>query len=294
MISKRVTKYLSCNLEYGALIKTWDYYCKKAKAKFVTSEITLPIISKEKIIDQFFENVSSKTRAIFISQITSSSALILPVKEICERAKELDLITIIDGAHVPGHIHLDLSELKADIYTGACHKWMLTPKGCSFLYINDEFKNHFDPLIISWGYDLKSNFLDHHELQGTRDYSAFLTIPAAVKFLKDNDWESVSRTCKELVLTNYEKTSSILNSKPICPINEDYLGQICSSSVKTSEPDKLKTILYKEFNIEVPIMQLGNEFYLRFSAQGYNNQDDIDLLHQALETIKKQTNLIQS
>ena len=145
MISKRATKYLSCNLEYGALIKTWDYYCKKAKAKFVTTEITLPIISKEKIIDQFFENVSAKTRAIFISQITSSSALILPVKEICERAKELDLITIIDGAHVPGHIHLDLSELKADIYTGACHKWMLTPKGCSFLYINDEFKNHFDP-----------------------------------------------------------------------------------------------------------------------------------------------------
>ena len=78
------------------------------------------------------------------------------------------------------------------------------------------------------------------------------------------------------------------------PISADYLGQICSSSVKTSEPEKLKTILYKEFNIEVPIMQLGSEFYLRFSAQGYNNQDDIDLLHQALETIKKQTNLIQS
>ncbi len=249
---KEGDEILSCNLEYGALIKTWDYYCKKAKAKFVTSEITLPISGKEKIIDQFFENVSSKTRAIFISQITSSSALILPVKEICERAKELDLITIIDGAHVPGHIHLDLSELKADIYTGACHKWMLTPKGCSFLYINDEFKNHFDPLIVSWGYDLNSNFSDHHELQGTRDYSAFLTVPTAVQFLKDNDWESVSRACKELVLNNYEKTSSILNSKPICPINADYLGQICSSSVKTNEPEKLKTMLYKEFNIEVP------------------------------------------
>ena len=220
--------------------------------------------------------------------------MILPVKEICERAKELDLITIIDGAHVPGHIDLDLSELKADIYTGACHKWMLTPKGCSFLYINEEFKNRFDPLIISWGYNVNSNFSDHHELQGTRDYSAFLTIPTAVQFLKDNDWDSVSRNCKELVLTNYEKTSSILNGKPICPVSADYLGQICSSSVKTSESEKLKTILYKEFNIEVPIMQLGNEFYLRFSAQGYNNQDDIDLLHQALETIKKQTNLIQS
>jgi len=275
------------------LIKTWDYYCKKAKAKFVMSEITLPISSKEQIIDEFFKNVSSKTRAIFISQITSSTALILPVKEICERAKELDLITIVDGAHVPGHIDLDLSKLKVDIYTGACHKWMLAPKGCSFLYINEEFKNRFDPLIISWGYNVNSNFSDHHELQGTRDYSAFLTIPTAFQFLKDNDWESVSRTCKELVLNNYEKTASILNGKRICPVSADYLGQICSSSVKTVAPERLKAILYNEFKIEVPIMELNDSVYLRFSTQAYIDQNDIDLLHQALETIKKQTNLIE-
>ena len=257
------------------------------------SEITLPISSKEQTIDEFFKNVSSKTRAIFISQITSSTALILPVKEICERAKELDLITIVDGAHVPGHIDLDLSKLKVDIYTGACHKWMLAPKGCSFLYINEEFKNRFDPLIISWGYNVNSNFSDHHELQGTRDYSAFLTIPTAVQFLKNNDWKSVSNTCKQMVLSNYEKTASILNGKPICPVSADYLGQICSSSVKTVAPERLKAILYNEFNIEVPIMELNDSIYLRFSAQAYIDQNDIDLLHQALETIKKQTNLIE-
>ena len=284
---------LSCNLEYGALIKTWEYYCKKANAKFVKSKITLPLKSKEQIIDEFFEKISSKTKAIFISHITSSTALILPVKEICERAKELGLVTIVDGAHAPGHIALDISKLKADIYTGACHKWMLTPKGCSFLYINDEWKNHFDPLIISWGYHSKSNFSEHHELQGTRDYSAFLTIPTAINFLKDNDWESVSNNCKEMVLNNYEKTSSILNSKPICPINNDYLGQICSSPVKTDAPERLKAILYNDFKIEVPIMELDNQVYLRFSTQAYIDQRDIDALHQALEKIKKQTNLIQ-
>ena len=291
---KEGDEILSSNLEYGALIKTWDYYCEKAKAKFIKSKITLPLCSKEQIIDEFFENVSSKTRAIFISQITSSTALILPVKEICERAKELDLITIIDGAHVPGHIDLDLSKLKADIYTGACHKWMLTPKGCSFLYINDEWKNRFDPLIISWGHHSKSNFSEHHELQGTRDYSAFLTIPTAVQFLKNNDWESVSNSSKELVLNNYEKTASILNSKPICPVSADYLGQICSSPVKTAVPERIKAILYNEFKIEVPIMELDNQVYLRFSTQAYIDQNDIDLLHQALEKIKKQTNLIDS
>ncbi|KAK6020310.1 hypothetical protein OSTOST_14039, partial [Ostertagia ostertagi] len=91
--------------------------------------------------------LTSKTKAIFISHITSSTALILPVKEICDIAKAKGLITIVDGAHVPGHIPLNLSELKPDIYTGACHKWMLTPKGCSFLYVKRELQHLFDPLV---------------------------------------------------------------------------------------------------------------------------------------------------
>ena len=290
---KEGDEILSCNLEYGALIKTWEFYCEKADAKFVKSEITLPLKSKEQIIDEFFKNISPKTKAIFISHITSSTALILPVKEICERAKDLGLVTIVDGAHAPAHIDLDISKLKADIYTGACHKWMLTPKGCSFLYINDEWKNRFDPLIISWGHHSNSNFSEHHELQGTRDYSAFLTIPTAVQFLKNNDWESVSNNCKAMVISNYEKTASILNGKPICPVTTDYLGQICSSPVKTDAPERLKAILYNEFKIEVPIMGLNKQVYLRFSAQAYIDQNDINLLHKALEKIKKQTDLIQ-
>ena len=290
---KEGDEILSSNLEYGALIKTWEFYCEKANAKFVKSEITLPLTSKEQIIDEFFKNISPKTKAIFISHITSSTALILPVKEICERAKELGLVTIVDGAHAPAHIDLDISKLKADIYTGACHKWMLTPKGCSFLYINDEWKNRFDPLIISWGHHSNSNFSEHHELQGTRDYSAFLTIPTAVQFLKNNAWKSVSNNCKAMVLGNYEKTASILNGKPICPVTNDYLGQICSSPVKTDAPERLKAILYNEFKIEVPIMELNNQVYLRFSTQAYIDQKDIDALHQALEKIKKQTNLIE-
>lgn len=283
---------LSCKLEYGALIKTWDYYCNKVGAKFVQTEIDLPIQSKDQIIEQFFKGLTNKTKAIFISHITSSTALILPVKEICERAKELGLITIVDGAHVPSHINLDLTTIKADIYTGACHKWMLTPKGCSFLYISDEFKNEFDPLIISWGYSPDSNFQEHHELQGTRDYSAFLTVPAALKFLEENNWSEVSKNCKQMVLDNYSKVAEVLNGKPICPVNPGFLGQIASSEVKTSNPLKLKETLYLQYKIEVPLMELYGNQYLRFSTQAYINQNDIDKLILALEKIKKETCLI--
>lgn len=140
---------LTTDLEYGAMDKTWNYYCKQKGANYIRQPIHLPLTTKEAIVEQFFKGLTQKTKAIFISQITSSTALILPVKEICEIAKQKGLLTIVDGAHVPAHIPLNLQELKADIYTGACHKWMMTPKGCSFLYVAKEQQHWIDPLIIS-------------------------------------------------------------------------------------------------------------------------------------------------
>jgi isopenicillin-N epimerase len=173
---------LSTNLEYGALDRTWNFYCKKSGAVFVRQPISLPLVSKDQFIEEFFKGAGPKTKAIFISQITSTTGLIFPVKEICALAKQKGLFTIVDGAHVPGHIPLDLSQLEADVYTGACHKWMMTPKGSSFLYIKKEFQP-FDPLVVSWGYDSAapshSRFLDYHQMQGTRDYSAFAVYAGA-------------------------------------------------------------------------------------------------------------------
>ena len=131
---------LSTDIEYGACDKTWNYYCEKSNAKYIRQPINLPITTKEKFIEDFFKGLSKNTKAIFISHITSSTAFKFPVKEICEIAKDKGLLTIVDGAHAPGHVELNLSDIKADIYTGACHKWMLTPKGCSFLYIKKEFQ----------------------------------------------------------------------------------------------------------------------------------------------------------
>ena len=179
---------LTTDLEYGAMDKTWNYHSKQNGYVYRRQNISLPLKSKEAFLHEFWKGYNEKTRVVFISQITSSTALIFPVKEICERAKELGLITIVDGAHVPGHIDLDLSELKADIYTGACHKWMMTPKGCSFLYVKREMQSLFDPLLISWGYQSAmpshSQFLDYHQQQGTRDFSAFLTVPASISFME--------------------------------------------------------------------------------------------------------------
>ena len=287
---------LSTNIEYGACDRTWNYYCKKAGAKYVRQQIQLPLVSKEKFIEDFFKGVSSKTKAIFISHITSSTALILPVKEIIDIAKEKGLFTIVDGAHAPGQIALNLTELNADVYTGACHKWMCAPKGCSFLYVKKELQHLFDPLVVSWGYESavpsSSQFIDYHQMQGTRDLSAFLSVPALIKFLNENNWKEVAADCRKLAHSNYLRFCNLLNTEPLCPVSDEFLGQMCSTPIKTNEPERLQRLLYEKYKIEIPVMRQDDKIFLRYSINAFNEQQDLDTLYNALTEIMDQTDLI--
>jgi isopenicillin-N epimerase len=282
---------LGTDLEYGACDKTWNYYCRKAGARYVRQPVALPVVSKEKFIEDFFKGVSDKTKLIFIGQITSATALIFPVKEICAIAREKGLLTFVDGAHVPGHIPLDIRDLGADIYIGACHKWMLTPKGCSFLYVKKEWQHLFDPLVISWGYEsaapASSRFLDYHQLQGTRDFSAFLTVPRAIRFLEENNWEEVATRCRSLVRDNATRFYELLDVTPLSPVTGEFLGQMCSVPVRTSDPEKLQRHLYEAYQIEVPVMRQGERMFLRYSVNGFNGQEDLDRLYAAVKEVKE-------
>lgn len=288
---------LTTNHEYGAMDRTWHFYCKKSEAKYIRQEISLPVTSKEQMLDEFWKGLTSKTKVIFLNQISSSTALIFPVKEICVKARELGLITIIDGAHVPGHIDLDISDLNPDFYTGTLHKWMLAPKGSSFLYVKKEYQNDIEPLVVSWGYESdfpgESQFLDYHEYQGTRDISAFLCTPKVIEFLEENNWKEKASACRKLVLDNYQDFCDLLNTKPLCPITEEFLGQMASIPIRTSKPLELKEMLYEKYKIQIPVMPLNGNIYLRYSINVYNSQDDLDILHQALTDIIKTTDLIE-
>ncbi len=288
---------LSTNIEYGACDRTWNYYCEKARAKYVRQHVELPLVSKGKFIEDFFKGVSSKTKAIFISHITSTTALKFPVKEICAIAKEKGLFTMVDGAHAPGHIQLDITDINADAYTGACHKWMCAPKGCSFLYVRRELQHLFDPLIVSWGYKAAipsySQFIDYHQMQGTRDFSAFLTVPKLIEFLNENNWPQVAAGCRKLAHSNYQRFCDLLNTQPLAPITDEFLGQMCSMQIKTTEPEKLQRLLYEKYKIEIPVMRQDDKVYLRYSINAFNSQDDLDKLYDALSKIIQQTALLE-
>lgn len=288
---------LATNHEYGAMDRTWNFYCKKSGAKYIRQNISLPITSKEQILEDFWKGFSSKTKVVFINQISSSTALIFPVKEICDKAQELGLITIVDGAHVPGHIPLNLRELNPDYYTGTLHKWMLAPKGSSFLYVKKEFQADLDPLIVSWGYESlfpsESQFLDYHEYQGTNDHSTYLCTPQVIQFLKENNWETQAKACRAMVIEQYPRFCKLLNSQPLCPVTEEFLGQMASIPVCTSKPMELKEILYSKYHIQIPVMPLNDGVYLRFSINAYNTIADLDTLYAALWDIIQTTDLIE-
>ena len=282
---------LSSPHEYGALDKAWDFISKKRGATHVKAVIQNPISSKEKFIDTFVSAITSRTKVIFISHITSSTGLIFPIKEIIKVAQQQNILTIIDGAHVPGHIPLNLTELDADIYTGTCHKWLLCPKGTSFLYVKKELQNQIEPLIVSWGYDnpefSRTPFQNSHLWQGTRDISPFLTIPTAIKFRDEYNWNDVSVECKQMIL---DFRNEVLSSFDTIPLFEDeptqWLGQMYSFSIPNhiNECGRIKSQLIHEYKIEIPIFVWAEKLYIRISLNGYNSEND---LHRLLAVLPK-------
>ena len=288
---------LTSDLEYGACDRTWNYYCEKAGAVYKRQPIRLPLESKEDFIEQFFKGANHKTKLVFISHVTSTTGLRLPVEEICAEAKRRGILTFVDGAHAPGQIPLNLSALPADIYTGACHKWMMTPKGCAFLYVKKEFQQLFDPLVISWGYKglfpSDSMFQDYHQAQGTRDFSAFLTIPAALAFMQENNWEAVAQSCRKLTQEYATGFCALFGEQPLAPVNDAFILQLCSAPIKTREPEKLQSLLYNHYQIEIPVMRHDNKYYIRYSIQAFNSDSDLEKLFTAIREIQQKTNLIE-
>ncbi len=291
---------LSTNHEYGALDKTWQYYSEKKGFKYKKVNVDIPFDDSKLLTQNFLNCINKNTKVIFLSHITSSTALIFPVKEICKIAKKNNILTIIDGAHTPGHISLSIKDIDPDIYVGACHKWMCSPKGVSFLYVNENYQNNIDPLVISWGwrdesFSKESQFINWHQWQGTNDLSSYLTIPVILDFFKQHNWNQVSTSCHNLIL---ETKNHFLNLNSICEPtsnNLDHLGQMLSFKVNqdskliqilksdhTKIPE-VQSIIFNQSNIYMPIIIFNNEIFMRVSIQAYNSKKDIESMFKMLE-----------
>jgi len=283
---KKNDEILTTNHEYGALDKTWKFICKKTGAKYIQTDIPLPFLSEEDFIERLEAKITSKTKIIFASHITSSTAIIFPAKKISALAKKHNLFCIIDGAHAPAFIDLSIKKINCDVYVGACHKWMCSPKGVSFLYVKKNYQNKIDPLVVSWGYDSdfpsKSKFLDYHQWQGTKDMSAYLTIPYTIKFLKENNWNKIREKCNKINIWARNEINNLLDKENIC--DDKFLGQMSSIYMDIEANPKNNIEFYKKYNIQVPFILWNNKSFFRISIQVYNTKEDI---HKLLYALKK-------
>jgi isopenicillin-N epimerase len=284
---------LTTDHEYGACTMTWEWLAKKQGATMVRQAIPLPVTTHDDFIETFWAGVTPRTKVIFMSHITSPTALIFPIAEICRRAREAGILTVIDGAHAPSQLDLDMEAIGADIYTGNLHKWLTTPRGCAFMYVRREHHNWVESLIVSWGWGRgvigESTMVQRNEWQGTRDHSAFLSVPAAIKFQADHDWPAVKVRCHDLAVRTQQRISDLTGLAPHCPSDQGWFEQLVACPIQTESLELLKTQLYDEARIEVPMVDWGGQQFVRVSVAGFTTEADIDCLLDGLKSYLQPT-----
>ena len=273
--------------EYGALIRSWVEWGVKKNIKIIQQEVKLPLTNESEFIESIWRGVTPKTKVIFLSHITSATGLIFPVEKIISMAKQKKIMTIIDGAHVPAHIPLNIHKINCDFYAGALHKWLCAPKGASFLYVKKEHQTWVKPLIYSWGKEGDdpgpSEFLQDFQWQGTRDMAAFLSIPSAIEFYHGY-LEKNLKLCRKNIKYAFKNLELTLKTEPISN-GGNWIAQMVSHPLPKSMPLDLKEILYNKHKIEIPIFMWRNRMFIRISMQVYNEKKEIDLLLSVLSGI---------
>lgn len=286
---------LASEYEYPAMESAWGYIAQRSGARYLHQATPLPVSSAEEFIEAFWAGVNERTRVIFLSHIAPFAAFILPIQEICQRARAAGIITIIDGAHAPSQIPLNLTEIGADVYVGACHKWLSAPKGSGFLYARPEAQAWLEPLVISGGWpkvkppetaaapDGRSWLVVYNEGQGTRDPSAFLAVPSAIDFQAAHDWDKQRARCHRLASETRQRINALTGLPALCPDSSEFFSQMASVQLPELDLAAFTRFLDEEYHIVAPIIPVNGRHCLRYSFQAYNDQADADCLVEAME-----------
>jgi isopenicillin-N epimerase len=274
---------LATDHEYGACDRTWRFICAQRGARYVRRPVPLPLPTAEEIVEELWRGVNERTKLIFVSHITSPTAAVFPVAEICRRARREGITTVIDGAHAPGQVELSMEEIGPDFYTGNCHKWLCAPKGSAFLYARPELQPLLQPLVVSWGWESErpgpSPFIDYYSWIGTADPSPYLSVPAAIDFQAGHDWPRVREACHRLAARARDRLLTVTGTAPIC--GESFV-QMFSVELPPGSIDRLGTRLWDDYRIEVPLVRWNERELMRVSIQAYNGPEDVERLADAL------------
>ena len=300
---KRGDELLVTNHEYNACRNALDYVAQRSGARMVVAELPFPLDGAKQVVDAVLSRVTERTRLALLDHVTSQTGLRLPMDRLVNGLAGRGVDTLVDGAHAPGMVPLNLRRLSAAYYAGNCHKWLCAPKGAGFLYVRRDRQKLIRPLSISHGANSlrtdRSRFLIEFGWTGTWDPSACLSVPQALRFvgtLLPGGWSAIMERNRQLALAAREILCNALKIDPPCP--EEMIGSLASMPLPdapTKTPpesplylDPLQDHLLAGYGIEVPIIPwpAPPKRLLRVSAQVYNSLPQYGSLAEALRKIR--------
>ncbi|MBD2486887.1 aminotransferase class V-fold PLP-dependent enzyme [Aulosira sp. FACHB-615] len=290
---------LTTNHEYNACRNALNFITSRTGARVVVAQIPLPVESPQQIIAAVLEQVSPKTRLALLDHITSQTGLIFPIAQLVKELQARGVETLIDGAHAPGMIALNMAEIGATYYTGNCHKWLSAPKGAAFLYVRRDKQAEIHPLTISHGANSprtdKSRFQLEFDWTGTDDPTAYMCVPEAIALmgsLLPGGWVELMQRNHQLVIQARQLLCTTLQVQPPCPA--EMIGSMAVVPMPVSLANQnhiwLHDQLLDQFGIQVQVVPWTESpgMLIRISAQIYNTLEQYEYLATALKYCLKQ------
>jgi isopenicillin-N epimerase len=291
--------------EYVAMHWVWERAAKRQGLTLRTFPLPTMAHSPVEIVEAATRAMTPRTRLLFFSHVLSPTGLVLPAKELCAEARRRGIITVVDGAHAPAMIPLNVTDVGADFYTGNCHKWLLAPSGAGFLVVGPGKEDRLEPLHVSWGYrpneyplgeqgagrpdpdqsdkfgsTPRTRFL---EFEGTRDIGAWLTVPDAIDFQAGIGVERIRSRIAELVAYTRERIGRP-GLKLATPSELGLHGSMTAFELPfrgAAKAAALRQAIWKH-QIEVPVVERPDRLLLRVSTHFYNTTEEIERLAEAL------------
>jgi isopenicillin-N epimerase len=282
--------------EYGAMHWCWERFAQRHGLTLRT--FPLPILAHDpaEIVAAACAAMTPRTRLFFFSHVLSPTGLVLPARELCAEARRRGVLTVVDGAHAPAMIPLDLEEIGADFYGGNCHKWLLAPTGAGFLYLGRGNEDRLQPIQVSWGYRPERTHLDerddtgstprlrYYEFEGTRDICAWLAVPAALDFQRALGFETIRRHNAALadhVRARFQRIPALRLATPV---------EMCGFMTAFRLPPDVQApawrkALWEQYRIEAPIVERPEGLLIRVSTHFYNTEEEVDRIGAAVEKL---------
>lgn len=289
---------LLSDYEYGAMHWCWEREAQRQGLTLRTFPLPILPSSPGEIVASARAAMNARTRLLFFSHVLSPTGMVLPARELCAEARRRGILTVVDGAHAPAFIPLDLDAIGADYYAANCHKWLLAPTGSGFLYAAGDALERLSPLQVSWGWradrvrlEERDEFgstprLRRFEFEGTRDPCAWLAVPTALAFQAELGWQRIRARIAELTSHVRRRLANVAGLSPSTPDAPEMYGAMLAFRLPPGiEAAALRRRLWEEFRIEAPIVERPDRLLLRTSTHFYNTEGEVDCLANALPTL---------